>query len=86
MLIDFAVGKLERDTTISVKGDSQHLAFASYVRLVNLCLLLFAELCDFEESFSRSQVAVDDHAKEFSHASFALVSMLSSSNDLHNFW
>ena len=48
VLIIFSVGNLEWDATISVKRDSEYLAFASYVRLVNLCLLLPAKLSYLE--------------------------------------
>ena len=86
MFISFSVSNLERDATISVKPDSECLAFASYVRLVNLCLLLFAELGDLQQSFSRSQVAVDYYAKEFCQVRMALMPILLNSNVLHAYF
>ena len=76
VLIDSPVSNLEGYETISVKRNSQYLAFASYVRLVNLCSLLFAKLCDFQQCLSCCEVAVDYHAKELCQVSFALVPML----------
>ena len=86
VLIGFSVCNLERDSTSSVKRDSQDLAFASNVRLLNLGLLLLAELGDLQKGFSRCQVAVDYHAKKFYQASLALVPRLSSSDLLHDYY